>query len=98
MDRFINLLFSLDTVFTRSSDPFVTEHRRLQRHCVLSAAVTLGSVMMAFVLMPASEVGPYDAIVRVVTLPISGFFLLVTLASAIWMAWAVYTLWRFERD
>lgn len=98
MDLIINFALWLGTVFTRSRDRYVAEHRRLQRHCVVSAATAVVSVAFSMLVMSVlSETANLRPMLQPISVSYLLFFLLAVVVSCTWLIWSVFALWRFEQ-
>lgn len=97
-DQIINGFFWLDTVFTKSRDPFLEDFRQRQRSLVVSAVVAFGAMLLAAVFAPSSIatgynalVGPLQAIAATILVAMSG-------VATLSFIWASYQLWKLMDD
>lgn len=99
MDKLLCLLLWIDSVFSRTRDPVLAQHRSLQRHWLLSAGTVIITVVAEYYvasLVPAESSS--RPMVQAVVELLSRALLVVTVVSFFWLTWATYALWRFERD
>lgn len=96
IERVLNGLLWLDTIFTRSRDPDMEEYRQRQRVVVKSGAMALGAMLLALFVMPSAlDTTGYNAVVAPVQSMFAMFFLSVSCLATFTLAWSSYRLWRF---
>ena len=99
MDKVLDVLFWILNAFSDASDPVLAQHRSLQRHWLLSAVtVILSLVAESFIGSLISTDTPNRLVVQAITEPFTWLFSAFLGCSLIWLTWATYSLWRFERE
>lgn len=96
IERLLNGLLWLDTIFSRSHDPDLEEYRLRQRVVVKSGGIALGAMLLAFFVMPSvPDTIRYNAVVAPVQSMFAIFLLSASCLATFTFAWSSYRLWRF---
>ena len=97
-DQIINGFFWLNTVFTKSRDPFLEDFRQRQRLIVVSAVVALGAMFLAVFVAPTSLATGYNTLVVPLQTMVARIFVTVNGVAALYFIWASYRLWKLFDD
>lgn len=99
MEKILNALFWIHDAFSRTCDPVLARHRSLQRHWIISASSAILALAAEYLISASASVdSPYRPIIQAALEPFAWLVLGAMVISTVWLAWATYALWRFERD
>lgn len=99
LERLFNLIDWIDAAFTRTRDPLLAEYRNVQKQVIISSALAMMGMVLAFLVMPSSESETgFLALAQIVETYAALAFLLVSAVATAWLIWATYRLWRFSED
>lgn len=105
MERFINAMIWLDTIFTKTRDPFFEEYRRPQRQMVVCAILMIMGIVGAIIVgnlfyrqpVPGVLQELHDVVERLMNFVYLGC-LIVVIGAGISYCWIAYYFFDFTND
>lgn len=105
MEKFINAIIWLDTVFTKTRDPFLEEYRRPQRQMVVCAISMAMGIICALIIgnlsysqpVPGILQGLQDVVERFINIVYIGC-LVVVIGASIAYCWIAYQFYCFTNE